>query len=316
MYYIGIDIGGTNIKGGLIDHTGHIITKRSIPTPPVEKLAIGTAAFCHELIAEASLTVADITAVGVGIPGMVDSKAGVVRYSNNIRLENYAFVKEFRSLLDLPTYIGNDADVAALGEARFGAGKGIRNLALVTLGTGIGTGVIINGKLLEGSEGGHICIRTDGQPCTCGRKGCFEAYASATALIRQTKEAAEADPSSMLARTIRLTGLDGKTAFTCAENDDPIARQVVMQYLAYLTTGLVNLANLFQPECLLIGGGLSNADVHYFNYVADQVNAQTFGHEHRVPIRILPAILRNDAGILGAGGLAMEAVENMRKYES
>ena len=213
---------------------------------------------------------------------------------------------QFRALFDRPIEIGNDADAAALGELYFGSARGMQNVVFVTLGTGVGTGIILNGKLLVGSEGGHLCIRTGGVQCTCGRHGCWEAYASVTALKRQTHAAFIRRQSPMTAAVSRKD-ITGRTAFDCARAGDEIAAAVVERYLGYVAEGIADLVNVFHPECVLIGGGLSNEEPKYFERIAALANAEVFGHERLTPTPIRAAALKNDAGLLGAAALAIAA---------
>ena len=306
-YYIGIDIGGTTIKAGVVDENGNILVKDAVKTDArQERLAPDAAALAGQLLGQAGLTKADITGVGMGIPGTVDAENGIVRYSNNIAICDLPIVQQFRALIDLPTAIGNDADAAALGEMYFGSARGMQDVVFVTLGTGVGTGIILRGRLLAGSEGGHICIRTGGVQCTCGRHGCWEAYASVTALKRQTHAAFIRRQSPMTAAVSRKD-ITGRTAFDCARAGDEIAADVVERYLGYVAEGISDLINVFHPECVLIGGGLSNEEPKYFERIEALANGATFGHEHLAKTPIRAAALKNDAGLLGAAGLAIAA---------
>lgn len=306
-YYIGIDIGGTTIKAGIVDENGNILVKDAVKTDArQERLAPDAAALAEQLLIQAGLEKENITGVGMGIPGTVDAKNGIVRYSNNIAISDLPIAAQFRALFDRPIEIGNDADAAALGELYFGSARGMQNVVFVTLGTGVGTGIIINGKLLTGSEGGHLCIRTDGVQCTCGRHGCWEAYASVTALKRQTHAAFIRRQSPMTAAVSRKD-ITGRTAFDCARAGDEIAAAVVERYLGYVAEGIADLVNVFHPECVLIGGGLSNEEPKYFERIAALANAEVFGHERLTPTPIRAAALKNDAGLLGAAGLAIAA---------
>ena len=315
-YYLGIDVGGTSVKCGVVSADGVILAKDSFPTPPrAEDIPAQAAALCRTLLDGCGMAECDITAVGVGLPGTVDAKAGVVRYANNIHMRDLPFVRLFREQTDLPTYIGNDANAAALGEVCFGAARGLSSAVLVTLGTGVGTGIVIDGRLLEGeggagAEGGHICLVYNGEKCSCGRRGCYEAYASATALKRQTAAAAEAHPESLLAAEVAQNGVSGKTAFACARAGDAVAQRVTEQYLSYVAAGITDLVNLFRPQIVLIGGGISNEKASCCETVSDIVNRESYGSEiHTTPLPVRPAALRNDAGILGAAAIAIFAAE-------
>ena len=306
-YYIGIDIGGTSIKAGVVDENGNILVKDAVKTGArQERLAPDAAALAEQLLIQAGLKKENITGVGMGIPGTVDAKNGIVRYSNNIAISDLPIAAQFRALFDRPIEIGNDADAAALGELYFGSARGMQNVVFVTLGTGVGTGIILNSKLLVGSEGGHLCIRTGGVQCTCGRHGCWEAYASVTALKRQTHAAFIRRQSPMTA-TVSRKDITGRTAFDCARAGDEIADAVVERYLGYVAEGIADLVNVFHPECVLIGGGLSNEEPKYFERIEALANGATFGHEHLAKTPIRAAALRNDAGLLGAAGLAIAA---------
>jgi glucokinase-like ROK family protein len=262
-YYVGIDLGGTYIKGGIVDDQGCVVTQDKIPTER-EKGSCGVVknivSLCNMLLEKANMTVSDVVGVGIGVPGMIDSKAGVVVYSNNLDWADFAISKEIESILGLPVRIANDANVAALGETRFGCGKDYQNSVMVTLGTGVGSGIVIDGKLFEGNrsagaELGHSVIVAGGEPCTCGRRGCLEAYASATALIRDTKRAMEANPDSSMWEVGSLDAVTGRCAFD-RKDTDPAAKAVVDSYIEKLGVGITNIANEFRPEIIILGGGV------------------------------------------------------------
>ncbi len=307
MYYIGIDVGGTSIKSCLADGEGKILAKASRHTRGSDRLVGDVYSLCGELISAAGLLEDDIKAVGMGIPGTVDATTGTVKYSNNLEMENLSIVSEFRGLFDVPTYIANDADAAALGEFCFGSCRGMKNMVFITLGTGVGTGIILDGRLLHGSEGGHMVIEVGGERCTCGGRGCLECYASATALKRMTKKQVEKDPSGRLAAAVKAGGISAKTAFDCAKAGDEASAKLVDEYLSYVSVGIVGLANIFNPDCVLIGGGISNESAEYFKTVENKVKASLFGSAYRKPLTVAPSSLKNDAGVLGAVALAMSS---------
>ena len=251
--YIGIDVGGTNLKAGLVDEAGNIVKVERVPLDfqGPERFA--------EILAELSKRVIQekVRWVGVGLPGAVDG--GDVLFTTNIPMENVPLERLFRKHLDLPLLLGNDADCAAVGEFFGGAGKGTRDFAVVTLGTGVGAGIIVDGKLrggLASSEAGHMVIIQDGEPCNCGRRGCWERYASATGLIQQTKRAMEAHPESLLHEIAAENGVEGRTAFQAAEAGDETALEVCRNYVNYLAGGLTSLINILRPEAVAIGGGV------------------------------------------------------------
>ncbi len=308
MYYIGIDIGGTSVKAGIVDECGNIKIKKSHPTVSADGVVKLLQKMTKELFSESGITLSQITAVGMGIPGLIDEKSGVVKYANNLAIDNLAIVDEYRKEINLPTYIANDADAAALGEAEFGSGRGMKNIIFVTLGTGVGTGITTSGHLLAGCEGGHIVIEMNGRPCTCGNRGCWECYASATALKKMTLEEAEKHPESLLASIVRESGnASAKTPFDAARGGDAVGAELVERYLSYVAEGIVSLANIFSPECVLIGGGVSNEEPKYFKIVEDKVNQKIYASSHKPRLIVRPASLKNDAGILGAAALALSA---------
>ncbi len=314
MYYIGIDVGGMSIKGGLVDENGVVYAKKSIVTNAnahYSEIVKDIAGLCEALVAEKGLTVKDVTAVGMGIPGTINSKTGVITYANNINFEKVPIVKEFRKHIDVPTFIGNDANVAALGEQRFGAGKGYKDVVVVTLGTGIGTGIVVDGKLMEGkmgagAEGGHIGIKIGGEMCSCGKRGCWEAYASASALIRQTKRAIDKHPESLMVKFAEEEGkVSGKTAFLAAREDDAVGKAVVNAYIRYVAEGIISHVNLFRPDVVLIGGGISNEGDYLMERIQRRVNRYAYGGHRNPRVLVRKAELKNDAGMLGAVALCL-----------
>ena len=257
-----------------------------------------------------SLTASDLVGIGMGVPGMIDGANGMVVYSNNLGWEHFSIGSAVQSLTGLPVKIANDANVAALGEAKFGCGKELSTTCMLTLGTGVGGGIVIDGKLFEGNrsagaELGHSVIVADGEPCTCGRRGCLEAYASATALIRDTRRAMEAHPESALWKLAPTTdAVDGKTAFACAATD-PVAKSVVDRYIRMLGTGIVNLANEFRPEAVILGGGVCAEGDALIVPLQAFLDREIFAGDKGPSVKILTATLGNSAGILGAAALWM-----------
>ena len=296
--YIGIDVGGTNLKAGLVDEAGNIVKVERVPLDfqGPERFA--------EILAELSKRVIQekVRWVGVGLPGAVDG--GDVLFTTNIPMENVPLERLFRKHLDLPLLLGNDADCAAVGEFFGGAGKGTRDFAVVTLGTGVGAGIIVDGKLrggLASSEAGHMVIIQDGEPCNCGRRGCWERYASATGLIQQTKRAMEAHPESLLHEIAAENGVEGRTAFQAAEAGDETALEVCRNYVNYLAGGLTSLINILRPEAVAIGGGVAAAPERLLlEPLREAVARESFSRHGGRVTKILPAELGNDAGIIGA----------------
>ncbi|MDR3292670.1 MAG: ROK family protein [Clostridiales bacterium] len=313
---IGIDIGGMSVKGGIVDRNGKILHRASVETKAKADYAEIIADIAHlidVLLKSAGIGIEKILGIGMGIPGTIDSKRGVIVYSNNINFIDVPIVSELKKYYaDTPVYINNDANAAALGEYRFGEAKEYKNLVFMTFGTGVGTGIIIDGKLFEGNgsagaEGGHTVIRLDGPKCTCGRRGCFEVYASATALVRQTKAAMKKHPESLMTKVVSERGkVSGRTAFLAAKEDDPTAKKVVARYIQYVGEGLVNIANIFRPDVILIGGGMSNEGDAFIAPLQGFMDEHLFGMKNGNPrVAVQKASLTNDAGILGAASLVL-----------
>ena len=318
MYLIGIDVGGMSIKGGLVDISGNILYKTSIPTTEKYTAEYSISEDIKKVIdlvlEGAKADIKQVKGIGIGQPGSIDSKRGIIRYSNNISLERVPVADELHKYFDVPIYLNNDANCAALGEYVFGAGKGYKDIVFVTLGTGVGTGFIIDGKLFEGrecagAEGGHMVINTsaDAPRCNCGRSGCWEAYASATALIRQTSEAMQKNPDSLMHKIAKEEGkVSGKTAFAAAKQGDKTGQEVVDKYIGYITCGLLNLVNIFCPDAILIGGGISYEKEYLTAPIQSAVNEKRFGAKFNPYVEVKTASLKNDAGILGAAALVIQ----------
>ena len=263
--YIGIDLGGTNIAAGIVREDGKIVVQSSVPTlsqRPTDEIVKDMVFLSKQLIKDAELELNDIEAVGIGCPGTINFETGEVIYSNNIKMEHYMLAKEFQEYLNLPVKIDNDANCAAMGEYIV-SGNNVPIFMFITLGTGVGSGLILNGKVFRGfngaaSEAGHITLVSGGEPCTCGKRGCWETYASVTALIRQTKVAMEKNPESLMHEIAKAEGkISGRTAFEAAKQGDEVAKKVVSNYERYLADGIVSIENIFQPEIIAIGGGIS-----------------------------------------------------------
>lgn len=311
-YYVGIDLGGTFIKGGIVDDLGNILLQDKTPTES-EKGADGVAKnianLANSLLARLGLSADDAEGLGMGVPGMIDSGTGTVTYSNNLQWKDFRIGEAIAKLTGLRVKIANDANVAALGEAKFGAAKGLKNVVMVTLGTGVGGGVVADGVLLEGNQSagaelGHMVIARHGERCTCGRRGCLEAYASATALIRDTKCAMQLHSDSKMWQCGGLDNVTGKTAFDYKDSD-PYAKEVVDEYIENLGFGITNLANIFRPETILLGGGVCAQGDNLINPLQSLLDRDIFAGDlgPRVPIKI--AELGNSAGLLGAAALLM-----------
>ena len=317
MIYAGVDVGGMSIKCCLATEKGEILVKGSFKTKAnitCAGMAEDTANFLKQLAEKAGVKESEITAVGMGTPGTVDGKKGVIRYSNNIKLENAPIVKEMKKFFNCPIFVDNDANVAALGEAVFGAAKGLSDVVLVTLGTGVGTGIVVNGKIITGkggagAEGGHMVIRMNGEPCSCGNRGCFEAYASASALLKQTDRMALRRPDSLLARLWAEKGRVGLVPFEAAQAGDRAGITVIRNYVNYVAQGLVGLVNIFRPDVVLIGGGISNQGDYFIKKVSRRLNRIVFGAGKNARVKVKAAELKNDAGLLGAVALAVNGAK-------
>ena len=312
-YYLGIDIGGMTVKGILTDGSGKIYAEGSVPTDSDK----GAEIMCENiarLVAELTEGVnkEEIAGAGVGCPGLIDSADGTVVFADNLNLKNFPLAKEIEKRCGFKVRLTNDANAAALGEAKFGAGSKYKNSVLITLGTGVGGGIVIDGKLFEGgksagTEIGHTVIVENGLKCTCGRRGCFEAYASATALINQTKRAMQKDMDSLLWKLCAndLEKVDGKTVFDAKDAGDKTAEKVVRNYIRYLAEGVTNLVNVFRPEAIVLGGGVCAQGEKLIRPLKRKVNSLAYGGVKYAPVQIVTASLGNDAGLCGAARLAM-----------
>ncbi len=311
-YYLGVDLGGTNIKAGITDENGNILLKSSIRTDvagDAKRIAEQMAELCLDIAGKANISMDHVEAVGVGIPGTVDAGKGTVIYCNNLNMDGAPIGAMMQEILKKPVYLANDASCAALGEFVCGGGREYNSIILVTLGTGVGGGIILDGKLWEGLEGagaeiGHMVIHIGGESCTCGRRGCFEAYSSATALVNQTKAVMRKHPLSLMHSIVAKTGkVSAKTAFDAMKKGDSVAKEVVENYLFYLSEGIANLINIFAPEAIILGGGVCNEGDTLLVPLREQVVAKCYGGDliHHAEISI--ATLGNDAGLIGAAML-------------
>ena len=311
MYYLGIDLGGTNIAAAAVDEDGVILGRSSIPTPrDGEALVAAAMAQAATRAAEnAGLALRDAASIGIGSPGTIDPVSGVVRFWSNLNFQDVPLSDLVRRNMpmELPIYLENDANAAALGEYASGAGKGSVSMVAITLGTGIGGGAVFNGKLYTGfnyagMEVGHFVIEKGGRPCTCGRQGCFETYCSATALIRRTREIMSQYPDSLLWQLAEgdLAKVNGRVPFDAAQQGDQAANLVVDEFIEYLGNGVASLVNVLQPEVFCIGGGLSNQGENLLGPVRHLLNREDYARNSAHRTRLVRAELGNDAGIIGA----------------
>lgn len=311
MKYVGVDIGGTNLKAGLVDENGVLLATQKMKVASIaddDRLAWTVASLVQELAHTVNISVSDVASVGVGVPGTVEIRSGSINYTCNLPLRNVPLRKLFHRYLSIPLYIENDANCAALAEFLVGAGRDSKRFVTITLGTGVGAGIVHNGKIYHGANGmagevGHMVIQRGGLPCPCGRHGCWEQYASATALKRMTAAALAAHPHSILAQVVAENEgrVSGQSAFIAARRGDPVGQQVCDEYVDYLACGVVNVVNIFQPDTLAIGGGVSNeAEEQLLLPVQQRAARESIpcGRDRRT--RIVKAELGNRAGIIGA----------------
>lgn len=312
MYNIGIDLGGTNIKVGLVDENYNIVSKATAKTDlprPAEDICASIVDTVWEALNAAKVTIGEVNSIGIGTPGVANRNSGIVLYSCNLGFNNTDLRTLIKAKLGKEVYVENDANAAAFGEVLNGAGKGCKDVVVVTLGTGVGGGIIIDGKIYTGfnfcgAELGHTVIEYGGRQCGCGRRGCFEAYSSATALINMTKESMEAHPDSKMWQIAgSLDEVDGKTAFDGMRADDAAAKQVVNTYIEYLGCGLTNIVNTFQPEVLLIGGGICKEGENLTKPLEEFIRRESYCIDPNRSTRLDIAKLGNDAGIIGAAYL-------------
>lgn len=312
-YYIGIDLGGTKIAAGVVDSDFKIIAKASTPTlrpRSCRDICADMAKVAIEAVGQAGLTIDDIESIGIGAPGTVNSDTGIIEYSNNLDFYNEPVAEYIREHIAKPVYIENDANAAAYGEFIAGSAKGAHNAVCITLGTGVGGGIIIDDKIYSGfnfagAEIGHTVLEIDGPKCTCGRHGCFEVYSSATGLIRMTKEAMDAHPESKM-HEMMGDHVSGRLAFNTMRAGDKTAKEVVEKYIKYLAAGIANTINIFQPEILCVGGGVCNEGEALMIPLREAVREQVYSKRSERNTEIVRASLGNEAGIIGAAFLGLQ----------
>lgn len=319
MYRIGIDLGGTNIAAAVVGEDFKIVKKKSVPTGaerPSSLIMDDMAELCRSVCAEAGITLADIEAIGIASPGVANHDDGVVEYACNLPFRKFPICKELSSRLGIwNIHVENDANAAAWGEAVAGAARGTKNSVMITLGTGVGGGVIIDGKVFSGfnyagAELGHMVIEVGGRQCNCGRRGCWEAYSSATGLINMTREKLEECEKSgrqtLMTELVKKHGkVSGRTAFDGMRAGDEAAIEVVDKYLLYLESGLTTMINIFQPEVLSIGGGISGEGDPLVQMILPTIRKEQYGADFTELTRVCIAELGNDAGIIGAAFLGI-----------
>ncbi len=312
MYYIGIDLGGTNIAAAVVNERFEILGRGKYKTRcprPAEEIADDMAAASRDALKEAGVDISEVKWVGVGTPGCANPVTGEIEFANNLQFHHVQMGQMITQRLGRPCYVENDANAAAYGELLAGAGVGCKDMIAVTLGTGVGGGIIIDGKVYHGynfygAELGHVVIVFDGEPCTCGRRGCWEAYASATALIRQTKAAMEAHPDSVMwEKAETLDKVSGRTAFDAMRAGDAAGKAVVNRYIEYVACGLIDLVNSFQPEIICMGGGICNEGETLMAPLRKLIERDRYSRYAEKQTKLVTAKLGNDAGLIGAAML-------------
>lgn len=312
MLYIGIDVGGTTAKAGVVDEAGQILYKSSCKTGierDFEDIAADMAELCRHIVRESGHEMAEVTAVGVGIPGEQSPKTGLVAFCNNLGWVDVPLMQRLRDALGLPVYVDNDANVAALAESAFGASRDVKSSILITLGTGVGGGIVRDQRIHTGAHGvggeiGHMVVVVDGEPCNCGHRGCWEKYASATAIIRMGRALMEEKPDCALARQMGgdAANLNAKAVLDLAKAGDADCAGIFETYVKYLCVGLANLINIYDPDMLVLGGGVAYAG----DFLLDAVRAALGDYVYCPALswaRVELARMGNDAGIIGAAML-------------
>ncbi|MDR1564378.1 MAG: ROK family protein [Oscillospiraceae bacterium] len=313
MYNLGIDLGGTSIKAGVVDKSFKVIATASLPTAmprPAHEIMDDIAKAGFMAVQNAGISFNDIEYIGIGSPGTVNPQTGILEFSGNLDMHKYPLKDELTHRFNHEVYVENDANCAAFAENLAGAAKGAKNAVAITLGTGVGSGIIIDGKIYSGfnyagAEFGHTVILHNGRQCNCGRRGCWEVYASANAFVYQTKLAMLDHPESELWELAgrSLDNVDGKTAFAAMQLGDPTGEAVVCEFVSYVACGIVNIINIFQPDIMCIGGGLSNAGEALMTPLRSYIKKERFSKYSEKQTKFLSAILGNEAGIIGAANL-------------
>lgn len=310
MYRIGVDLGGTNISVGVVDENNKMVGRGRVKTKAkrsAEEIFSDMARAIEIAMGDAKIKIGDVRSIGIGTPGSVDKAKGEIVFANNLYFHHVPARDLLKKYFDVDIFIDNDANCAALGEAVAGAGNGIKNFVAITLGTGVGSGIIIDGKIVTGcndagGEYGHMVIQVDGESCTCGRNGCWEAYAAATALIKQTKEAMLKDKDTVMWQLAggNIENVNGRTAFDGMRMKDKTAKEVVDRYIKYVAVGTVNVINALQPDMLCFGGGICNEGDTLLDPIREYVARERYSRYADKQTEICRAILGNDAGIIGA----------------
>jgi len=315
MVYLGVDLGGTGIKVGVVTEKGEILAKGSTPTKrerPYQEIIADIANLCRDVVKEAKLSMDDVGAIGVGVPGICDPKTGVIPFCTNLGWHEVPFVAEMQKHIMKPVIVDNDATVAGFAESIAGVSAGSASSVFLTLGTGVGGAIILNGKPYSGAHGvgselGHLIIRMDGDPCNCGNAGCFERYASATAIIRMAKEVLVDYPNSQILARVGgdQSRINAKTVIDCAKEGDEAALKAFDMYVKGLATGIVSIIHMIDPEVIALGGGVSMAGDFLLEAVRREIPKMVM-YKTMPFARIELAQLGADAGIIGAAMLGRQ----------
>jgi len=311
--YIGIDLGGTNIALGIVGEDKKIKEQMSVPVlaERAAKEGIQDIIFAvYKLLSQSNLSLNEIETIGIGVPGTANKETGVLEYANNLNMDGEPFIALLEKEFHKKILFDNDGNAAAWGEYLAGVGQGVSSFMMVTLGTGVGAGIILNGDIYQGcnyaaGELGHMVMQMNGRPCTCGRSGCMEAYVSATALIEMAQEAMKEERATVLWEMCEGTPalMNGKIVFDAVRKEDFLARKLLADYVEYLAIGVTNIINLLQPEMLCIGGGISRSGDLFLPLLKEKVNRWVYTRDSKVKTEITTAQLYNDAGIIGAAFL-------------
>ena len=313
MFRIGVDVGGTGIQIGVVSDDHRIIAEESIPTRtdiPFDEQVRHIVDCILSTATEAGVSVDQISSVGVGIPGIASASSGEIIKCTNMGWNHVPFRRVFTGMLSKPVFVDNDANVAALAESVIGVSAGTSSSVFITIGTGIGSGIIINGKIWRGAHGiggelGHVILDLNGVPCTCGNHGCLERYCSATALIRMAREAVSVHPESLILSAVSgdLNRIEAKTVFDCAKKNDPVACEVYSSFISYLSQAIASVTNLFDPEVIVLGGGVSKAGAYLLDPILAEYPRYVIFRDQPMP-EVKLAVLGPEAGIIGASMLS------------
>ena len=322
-YYVGIDLGGTNIVAGVVDDHCNIISRSSMKTNaprPANEIGEDLGRCAIEAIKSSGIDQKRISWIGIGIPAIVDKKTGIIVAAGNLGLYNAPIIDSIQKYINKPIFVENDANAAAYGEYIAGSAKGYENVVCITLGTGVGSGIIISGRIhnclqYAGTEVGHMVINVDGAECSCGRKGCFEAYSSATGLVNIAKKYLSQNSNSNLRQTLDNGNevITPELIFKANREGDKLAHEILDTYIKYLSIGISNIINVLKPDVVCIGGGVSNAGDNLLLPLIERVNQENYSHGRVNSTKIVLAKLGNDAGLIGAAFLGKETNLYKRK---